>query len=738
MLKSEINTNTIKHKYTKIYNFFFKYLIYFIIFLFWLVIIVQTLNKNEIFDLNNNFMIEKVKLIWEFNKKLKQQMDNNDIQIYITNWNLESNDELLLSIDNLISYKWFILPKNVFIYQTSPIKNIDYFNTDNYDIKELKNIASNTIFTNLEKIEKSLTNNISLPINDSIENTFYTKCITQKSIFNKTCDYYTTNFIDTFFIYNISKDYGGLIKIFDSLEKTKYKKDFCEWLKKYILYSKDTNNELGKVFTKCWNEYFKIFQDLKLFIDIQSQLNKWYINYSVDENINLNAYKLLSYQQIIYNDLNQNIIDNIRFESYFNYLKNILKNPNKIESVYIDLTYRLNNNYITNVLNKSKYQVSERKKIEIENIIKWLNVINNWSSLEWYVWLKPLLTNKNLEKPLENDDMIKYTEWSEISITLSNLKSLSFLKILNEKVSEDKIKISGYFSIKLKDWYLPLYLWFSIDKNWNIESININEYEDLNQTIWNITKQRKYSITEIYQYIQNNINIFLSSERLSTCEIILYKLKDYTENNKQIIYIDLENCNDKSINIIKEEKIDKEVYKINYKISLENFNIKDIKISDQRLENEIRKYLQNINTNHITIPNIIQEIISYKKEEINTKQEWSNNIIITIEDFERHFSTIPKDISESNWQIKIEFSIKNINFIWLYSVDNKILWPIYLKQANTITQNDNTNIEELLINNLKLILKEENQNEINKFIIDPFSYITKLDPNIIQNYGNIQ
>jgi hypothetical protein len=96
----------------------------------------------------------------------------------------------------------------------------------------------------------------------------------------------------------------------------------------------------------------------------------------------LNNYKLISYQQLIYNNLQENIINNISFDSYINYTKSILKNPDKIDNFYFDVTYRFNNNYIINVLNKLKYKVTEAKKIEIENIIKDLNIINNGDNLE--------------------------------------------------------------------------------------------------------------------------------------------------------------------------------------------------------------------------------------------------------------------------------------------------------------------------------------------------------------------
>jgi len=738
-LYNENIIKTIEKNYKKTYNVFFQYLIFIVIFIVWVLLISKTLSTRNLLDINDNFTIEKTKLIWEFNKKLNQNIDNNDITAYITNGVLETNEELLLSIDNLILYKDLVMPRNIFLYNISPINWKFYFSQTWYDLKELEVFINNTIFSNSNEINKSMKNIVSLPINENIENTFYTKCIYQFRIFNKTCDYYIKNFIDNLYIYNISNDYKGLQKIFNELSKTKYKKNICESMKKYILYSKDTRPELEEIFLSCGDEYHTTFKTLKIFLEIQSQLNKWYINSSLYNNKILNNYKLISYQQLIYNNLQENIINNISFDSYINYTKSILKNPDKIDNFYFDVTYRFNNNYIINVLNKLKYKVTEAKKIEIENIIKDLNIINNGDNLEWYIWLKHKLVNKELDNINTKDSDISAETESEIYKMLQNLKSLSFLRIINEKVSENKIKISWYLSIKLDDSNIPLYLWFiikNIDNKPIIESININEYDDLNNTISNIIKQKDYTITEIYQYIQNNINIFLSNNNISTCDIILDKMEKIKDDNKEINNIDIMECNWNKINILKEE----EKIKTYYKIIMENFNIKDISISDKNIENEIKQYLNNINTNHITIPNIIWEIISHKKKFISTTQEWSNNIIITIEDLERYLWIMPKDIAEYNKIILIDFSINSINFIWDYDVKSKKLWQLYFKYniENDKDINNTLKKEDLFINNFEIYLKEDNQNQINEFLVDPINYINNIDPTVVANYNRLK
>lgn len=747
MKKNKINSKslvkTIENNYKKIYNAFFKYSIFIVISFICIIAISKNINKNTSLDINDDFIVEKTRLIWEFNKKLNQNINNKNITTYITNGILETNSELLLSIDNLILYKDLVMPRNVFLYNISPINWKNYFSKTWYNIKELEAFARNTIFSNSDKIEKSFKNIVSLPINESLENTFYTQCIYKFKIFNKTCDYYIKNFLNNFYIYNVPNDYDWLHKIFNKLSKNKYKKDICKSMEKYILYSNDTSKELENIFLSCWGDYYKTFETLTIFLEIQDQLGKWYINSSLYKNNLLNNYKLISYQQLIYNSLQQNIINSISFDSYTNYLKSILKNSDQVDSFYLDLTYWFNNNYIINLLNKLKYKVTEIKKTEIENIIKNINIINNWDNIEWYIWLKNKLVNKNLEKiNLNNTDLSIETE-SDIYKVLNNLKSLSFLKIINEKVSENKIRISGYFSIRIDDSNIPLYLWFVVNNTDNkavIESININEYKDLNDTVWNIIKQKNYTITEVYQYIQDNINIFLSKDNLSTCDIISDKLEKIKWKNKDVNQIKIMECDWNIISILKEEELNKEKIKTYYKIIMDNFNIIEISISDKDLENEIKKYLNNINTNNITISNIIWEIVLHKKKEISKTQEWSNNIIMTIEDLERYLWAIPKDIVEINNIILAEFSIMNINFIWNYDIKSKKLWPLYLKynKKNDEDEDNRLRKEDLFINNFEIYLKDENQNQINDFLVDPINYIKKISPTAIENYKKLK
>lgn len=740
-------TNTEKNiitKYTKIYKFIFKYSIYVIIGLISILILNHQINKSENLDTNDNFIIEKAKLIGEFNKITNQNINNPDINVHILQWTLEMGEDLIFSTNNLISYKNLIMPRNMFLYDSSPIEWKAYFDKSNYNIEELEKFAQNIVFTNSDQIEKTIKNTISLPINESLKNTFYLDCIKDPKVINKSCDYYIDNFLDTFFVYDVSRDYEWLQEIFNNLKNTQHKVNMCESMKKYILYSNDTNEKIENIFISCGDNYYEDFHTIQLFLDIQNQLKEWYINQTVYQNEMLNAYKLISYQQIIYNDLHQSTINNIRFETYINYLQELLKKDNKIDSFYLDLTYRLNNNYLINLLNKLKYKVSDNKKTEIENIIRNLNKINNGDALVWYAWLRTVLTNPNLEKNHDINDNIEidWIQQSSITKLINNIKSFSFFKIIKEKIAWDKIKISGYFSIKNSEWITPIYTSIVV-KNINdeliIENIQVSKFDDLNETLNNIIKRNQYTIPEIYQYIQENLNLFLSKDLASTCELIKYMTEDIINWNKNITTLKLLECSPEKIAILKEEKVDKNNYKTYYKFTLDNFNITNIMISDKQIENEIFKSLNSINTNNITITNVVKEIITYIKKKVEYTQQWSNNIIITIEDFESYLWTMPDDIVEWDNSIISEFTIQGITFIWHYDVTSKKLWPLYFKYNNSKEDKENSiKKEDLEIKNFKLYLTQNNQNKINEFLINPIKYIQTIDPLVILYYNSVK
>lgn len=69
----------------------------------------------------------------------------------------------------------------------------------------------------------------------------------------------------------------------------------------------------------------------------------------------LNEYKLLSYQQQIYQDFLINKVDTYKISTYLDFVKDVIQ-KDTIGAFYKDEIYRYNNKYLFLVLEKTAYQ----------------------------------------------------------------------------------------------------------------------------------------------------------------------------------------------------------------------------------------------------------------------------------------------------------------------------------------------------------------------------------------------
>jgi hypothetical protein len=65
---------------------------------------------------------------------------------------------------------------------------------------------------------------------------------------------------------------------------------------------------------------------------------------------------------------------------------------------------------------------------------------------------------------------------------------------------------------------------------------------------------------------------------------------------------------------------------------MKNYNLQNVLISNKELQEDISNYISGIYTNDITIPKIINDVLSYHKEiNNNNTEEASLNIITTLQ-----------------------------------------------------------------------------------------------------------
>jgi len=717
--------DNINKNYKILYTIFFKYWIFILIVIIATITFIIFIKKKSTNIVKESWTqeLELIKLLEENKKDLANlEATNDNLKIIIKQWNLDISDTMILSYNNLISFKGLIMPRWTFLDNLDTIKEKDYFGNWDYDTNEIEHLMKSAVLIDYDAIwsKSAETNSLIGLKNNNIDATFSTSCANRPRLFNKICDEFINNFLNSFYVYNIDSDIPWTLTILRTLIwNKKYKNQACESLDKYFTYANKAPSELEDIVILCWQPYLDNYYIIQDFSNTKNELENKYIKQNVSKYKDINDYKLVSFQQILYNNIEQWIPPSEWLYKYYtNYLINILKQSSTepIDSIYYDMSYRFNNWYIIPKLNKLKYQSTSTKRNEIESIIASIEKINNWSNIDWYLWLKYMLTNKWLEEDIKNMwwNITSDTE-DTMSILLKSIKKLSYIKLINDEIVWNTINVNWYFSIQwIKD---PVYFWAELtNKNWSliVSEIDLNWYDEINNILWIIIQQKDNSLWEIYEFIQKNIWLYNSQDyNITPCDIIENKL-----NNLNIKWLEFLLCNENKVNITKWESWSKILYQFN----MDNYNIQSVICNNKEIQDFINKNYSNINTNSANVWNTIEKIISYEptKQEVSEALEWNNKVITALEDFKTYLWVDIVDIAEQNGKVAAEFTINSVTFVGIYDTTTKELWPLYLKQWNENNYN-------IVYKQFSLYLKPENQNEINRFLLETYDYLYEIN-----------
>ncbi|EKD24766.1 MAG: hypothetical protein ACD_80C00162G0001, partial [uncultured bacterium (gcode 4)] len=716
---NDIQTKII-NKYKKISGFIFHYLIFFVALIIALFIFQRVISQSatiNVFQTNDNLLIQKTRLIAEFNKFLKQDVKNNDLVIYVLQGDFQTEQGFIKSVSNLISYKWFVVPKYFYMYNTLPVKPMSYFSGGKYDTSELENFVNIFVFTKKISVNKPFTR-VQLPLSKTLMEDFNLGCISESKISSITCNHYLNNFLDSFFVYTLALDYPGLKNIFDAIKNNANQKErFCGWLSKYLLYANDQNDAIKELFGLCGQDYEDLFKRTATFMEIQKTLeNQTFEKISYKDTL-LNAYKLLSYQQQIYQDFLINRTDTYKIASYLDFVRELSKN-NTIEPFYTDEIYRYNNKYLSLTLEKIAYQSSVSQQNiwgnKIASLLTTITTLNEW---------EPMLGFSGLNTEIQNKTLIVEQEantWVNITISLAEkiqkkLQSISYLTIEKQTISDTTIDIVGYLKF------------FSPDKNETIkthiimdykndmllvQSIDLQNKPEINDVIKNLLLIQNFSIGELYSYISKNL-VFYGQTNAP-----INAATDLCPWLKTIQNITLVTCTNTGVTIDQNT--------IRYEFALNNGGVANITLSDKTLENLIKTSYSTIIWNSYSLLDTIQAILMYKAT--TQVHQGTTNAIVVFEKIQHYLWIKANDIADNNWTILVDITLGWINFIVNYTLSTNTLGPWYFKDIRI-------NNKPYLIQNLNLPLDDAHQNSINSFVIDPLTAIKKADLTARQNYN---
>lgn len=707
------------NSYKKISGFVFHYLVFFValaIALFMFQRVISQSSTIHVFQTNDILSMQKTKLITEFNKFLKQDIQDNDIQIYFLQWNFQTEQWFIKSVNNLIAYKWFVVPRYFYMYNTIPTKPLAYFSGNTYDISELENFVNTFVFTKKITVAKPLTRS-QLPITRSLVDEFNLSCLFENKFSSNTCNFYFDNFLDSFFVYAISVDYSWLKNIFDAIQDVPLQKEkLCKWLSKYILYTNDQSDTIKTLFTACGKTYDALFKRTTLFIEIQKTLENQSFDKSSYKDALLNEYKLLSYQQQLYQDFLINKADTYKINTYLDFVKELLK-KNSIDPFYKDEIYRYNNRYLSLALEKIAYQSNNFSQNIWITKITWLlttiNTLNEWEPMLGFAWLLADLQNTAL---IIQKDTIT---WTNITMTQEEkiqkkLQNISYMTIDKQSILETTIDLVAYIKFSSPDKNETIKSHIIVEYKNDmllVKSIELQNKPEMNDVIKNLLLIQDFSIGQLYSYISKNLVFYEQTNSPTNTYTDLCPWLQTTATVKLI------SCN--STKTILERNT------VRYEFSFKNGGIQDVTISDKMLENFIKASYSTIISNSYSLIDTVQSIIHY--EAPTQWHEWTTNAIVVFAKIQQYLWIKANDIADNSWTILVDISLGWINFIVNYILDTSSLGPWYFKDIFT-------NNKPYLIQNLYLPLDDAHQNTINAFVIDPLTAIKNADLTARQNY----
>lgn len=684
------------------------------------------LDSTYIIQQEDPFVLKKIELIGKFENMLKQAQLGTDIQAQIIQWPLQNNNQVILSQDNLITYRGIVTPRFLSLDTAQvDLKPLSYFSSPRYSSGELDRLISAVILNDYITLP-AVTKNTQLPVDTSLAKSFNLACVFTNKLYQSTCDYYIQNFLSSFFVFNLSLDYAELTDIFSRLQgNPKHIATFCTNLQKYLLYTNDANQEIKQLFDQCGQETKDFFKKMENFIGIQDQLEQWFVNADVYKDPYLNAYKLLSYQQILYHDMQNNRVLYNQYTMYLTFLKELLKFPDKLDHFYYDEMYRFSTYYLKPALQWTRYEsrIGGIKDEQINAIIKLIDTINDGDNLGEFSGLSLQVQNKSIL-------LIAHTSsgtLTDIPLQEKILKKLKYISYLEEdapSIRNNQVSISGSFILGDTKIATNLLLTYQ-DDTFYIRSITLPKYPRLLEALKILFTNKKVSLGDLYSAITKNFAFYqtddvVASGAISSLCIDLAALQ-------QTLSLSINACSPDHLVIDKTFSTASWSQDVRYTFFLNNYIINSISVSDPILQ-------KNINAAVSVDPSrplgwLITDVVNVPLR-ITVQATWHEgtaNMISVLESFQKYFNIKPNDVAEKSWKILVDYTIKDIPFLAYYKANTHVLEPIYFKSVGAAWV-------ALLIQGLGFTLDDIHRDAINLFLSDPLNYIKAVDATAWRNY----
>lgn len=750
MEKSNVwnDTQKVIEFYRKLSFFIFKYW-FFIVILFlsniliiswyfdWKHIVNANIleNQENVWELESEIWYKKSQnsLIWNSIINLKDY-EYNWLNVDILKWRIFLSWNLIYSENNLLTYSWLVFPINTIIDNWTKLNlSLSWWDYNIDDLKEYMKIIVNKNSWIIFNWTPNLLKDVWF---DKLEDKFWLWCI-YWILNNNICEVNINRFLNDFYKYDISNYYDEILKIVERLDYLWYNDQICDWFMKYIYYSNNINEKFKNIFMWCSNNYWQILDNLISFNEISNLFKNNVFTSKIYSDKKFNNFKLISYQNYIYNDLMKNKYNPMLVSEYINFLKENIKN-NWLDKVYFDISYFFNKSILKPKLDNILWSSTQIDTKEMIKLIESISKLNS-ESFEYWDWLESKVSNKSLITALKwISKNIVTTNFSTKSLKdffVKYVENFSFFKIKwnIKEISKDEIVIDEweFTFIKYSDWKNITYnikakdLLFFLDWIWTfyIKDLKFQSNPELQSIIDKKLKPLRdnwkwLSLNGFKDYLDQFV--WISSIEYDLCSRVGVEIN----NAVKLIWTwsaNVISCNDSLIRINSND--------IDYKLWFKAWKLSFILIWDKSLEKKISEQFKNKLVIRENIPSLIAEIIKVKIDKDNYENVSDFAPITNL--FKKYFWVDVKNISK-DWKIyNVWIDLEWINFeIWLDAENDYNINSIYILPYDQSWKSS----KKIKVSNFSLKLNNDYISQITFFKQNTLKFIYEADKTSLLEY----
>lgn len=642
-----------------------------------------------------------------------------DISVILANGFFQQNNNTIVSVDNLITYKWLLLPRMATIQTILPLQDKKFFSQPNYDVRELDRYMKDIIFWPLVVSADTQQKNELLPIPwGRLLPYFSLDCLEDTKLSSAICDYYVVWFLDSMHAYDLSQDYDWLQLIFDGIKGTpKYRNIFCTNLQAYISYARDVSPKIAGIMDMCGGEVAHTYDLLRSFFVVQADMKEMTPSVTVFPDKNINAYKLISLQQQIFLEISKKRLNQPRIAVYLQFVEELLK-KDAIEHVYKDIAFLFNNAYLASVLSSPSFNTSLSKKEEVKLLQQKIRSVNEGSELKGYVWLQKQLFNGQLAVLLQDKDS-SVGDMQTTGITLIERFNAKFsfdaLRILEQQQIGEQVSVYGRLAIgHPEEMYTVRLLFSNYMGSFIIDQIDfVDMTGKLNETLQAIVSKNKFTLPQIYDYLVKNMTLLNSEQpEVTLCDKLI----------KAITAIS--GCNDQQIDV----QVMTKSWLIVYSFAHISGQVTHLYLTDKERWIVVWDKFSGVQTNELSISDYIQEVITYDPPAAPVAEipnDVSQAERMAIDDrLNTYLGISSTAIMKKDTQTLVMFTLQGIEFIAMYDIPTSTIVQLFFKKV----------WPGQWFTKINLLLDSTNIDILDQFTKDPLVYLETLDPKLVLLY----